>query len=309
MAESDTPAVPTWLQAMRDMSPDEEAVPGVSIAAMLALHDHLDAPPGSVHDPAVQVAEVDGGPLTMSLYRRADPGERRPGVLFVHGGGWAGGCPTFHARHCSALAEQGYVTASVAYRLVPSVRWPDPLLDCKRALRWLRANHGQIGLDPERIAVAGGSAGGHLAAMLALTPGRYEPEDAPAASSQVCGAVLWYPAIDLPATTHLPEAKAMVEALLGSLDPALLAEASPINHVHPGAPPVLTLTGGLDQLTTARDMRRFHDALDAAGVPNRLRIFPDADHAFDFAPGHWEACYAEMSAFLAEVTGVAAPAA
>ncbi len=307
MPPTENAAPPTWLEAMRQMDPDVEAAPGISIAAMLALHDRLDAPPGSVHVPAQRYAEVDGTALHMSLYRRADAGERRPGVLFIHGGGWSGGCATFHARHCAALAEQGWVTATVDYRLAPAVRWPDPLLDCKRALRWLRANHGQIGLDPERIVVAGGSAGGHLAAMVALTAGRFEPDDAPPVPSHVCGAVLWYPCVDLRAVLAHPDAPPMVETFLGSLDDALLDEASPITHVHPGAPPVLTMTGGLDQLTTERDIRRFHDALDAAGVANRLRVFPDGDHAFDLFPGGWEPCFAEMSEFLGSLAG-AAPA-
>jgi acetyl esterase/lipase len=299
---------PTWLQAMRDMDPATEAMPGVTIAQMLALHDHLDAPPGSVHHPAERYAEVDGVPLHLSLYRRADTSERRPGVVFIHGGGWAGGCATFHARQCAALAEQGYVTAAIDYRVAPAVRWPDPLLDCKRAVRWLRANHGRFGLDPERIVVAGGSAGGHLAAMVALTPGRWEPDDAPAVSSAVCGAVLWYPCVDMAGLLAHPDAPPMVEAFLGSLDESLLREASPLTHVHGGAPPVLTMTGSVDPLTTVADIRHFHAALDAHGVTNRLRVFEAADHGFDFYPDGWEAGFAEMSGFLGELVGAPAVA-
>jgi acetyl esterase/lipase len=230
-------------------------------------------------------------------------------VVFIHGGGWRGGCATYHARHCAALAEQGYVTAAIEYRLAPAVRWPGPLLDCKRAVRWLRANHGQFGLDPERIVIAGGSAGGHLAAMVALTPGGWEPDDAPPVSSAVCGAVLWYPCVDMAGLLRHEEAPPMVEGFLGSLDEALLREASPRTHVHAGAPPILTMTGSIDPLTTVGDIRHFHDALDAHGVPNRLRVFDGADHAFDHFPGGWEPCFEEMSVFLGELTGAPAIAA
>jgi|SRR5579884_362089 len=299
---------PTWIEALRSLDPDAEAAPGFRAADFLALHDHLDAPPGAVRMDAVEYARVDGQPLVLDVYARAGASERRPAVLFVHGGGWAGGCRTFHSRHCAALAELGYVAATADYRLVPQVRWPEPLLDAKRALRWLRANAARLGADPDRIVIAGGSAGGHLAAMVALTPGRFEPAGAPDVPSTVSGAVIWYPCADMESLLAHPDGGPMVEAFLGSRDAETLREASPLWQVAAGAPPFLTMTGSADQLTTEADIRRLHAAFDACGVRNRLRVFDGADHAFDLAPGGWEPCFAEMCAFLDEVVGAAVPA-
>src|SRR5207244_281730 len=109
------------------------------------------------------------------LFAREDTNERAPAVVFVHGGGWAGGSPFMHLKHAAQLAADGYVAAAIWYRFVPEVPTIVGCLeDAKCAVRWMRANAESFGADPNRIAAAGGSAGGQLSAMLALTPGRYE---------------------------------------------------------------------------------------------------------------------------------------
>src|SRR5438067_9426358 len=103
-----------------------------------------------------------------------------------------------HVRHAHALASAGYVTASINYRLVPEATWPAALEDAKCAVRWMRANAAGLGVDTEKIVAVGDSAGGHLAAMVALTPGRFEGQGGNAQeSSAVQGAVLLCPATDL----------------------------------------------------------------------------------------------------------------
>jgi acetyl esterase/lipase len=280
--------------------------PPVKIADLLALHDRVAPPPGFRYEPRVIYHVEDGEELTLHLYAPERVRPARPGVLFVHGGGWAGGCPTWHLRQACALAERGYVAATASYRLAPAVRWPDPLSDVKSAVRWLKATGNEIGLDPKRLVIAGGSAGGHLAALVALTPGSFESPTAADATSEVAGAVLWYPALDL---TTLVEANevgaAAIDGLLGVRTAELLRVASPSTYIHPSAPPILTLTGDLDQVTPLPHIRDFHGELRRVGVRNRLVVYAGRDHQFDLYPGDWEACFSETLEFVVSTVGSA----
>jgi dipeptidyl aminopeptidase/acylaminoacyl peptidase len=115
-------------------------------------------------------------------------------------------------------------------------------------------------------------------------------------------AVLWYPAVDLRAFDTLADARPMVEALLGgSYSDEVMLAASPVAHVAPGAPPMLTMTGDDDALTTVADITRFHELLDDAGAANELVVFKSRDHGFDYHPADWTVCQARMTAFLDRV--------
>lgn len=236
-------------------------------------------------------AGAGGRELHAWVHRRADRSERRPGVVFVHGGGWAGGSPAIHFRHCHELAARGWVTAAIEYRLSLEAPWPAALEDIRGAIRWMRANADDLGLDPGRLAVAGGSAGGHLAALAALVPaGRWEGTGGYAGqSSAVQAAVLWYPVTDMRLPGAPAEAFGMVRAFLDGDDPAVVADASPITHVAAGAPPILTLTGEHDELVRPVMINAFHDALDRCGVDNELVLYRDRDHGFDLHPSDWAA--------------------
>ena len=288
----------TWLQALRELDPAlslDEVAAGLTAGDVLALHDQIDAPPGFRYQPAA-VYDAEHG-LTMHLYAPEQPEPPRPGVLFVHGGGWQGGCATWHLRQACALAEHGYVAATIDYRLAPAHRWPTPLEDVKAAVSWLKERAPSLGLDPNRVVIAGASAGGHLAALVAVT------------TDDVAGAVLWYPVLDLERFARAGgdvagvSVDAVLDDFLGVHTGPLLREASPITYVTPSCPPVLTLTGGRDELTTPAQMEGFHQALVEAGVPNRLLVVPGKGHQFDLYPGDWEDSFAETLAFLEQTVG------
>ena len=105
--------------------------------------------------------------VKLDLYLPKQPASgKTPCIVVVHGGGWRSGDKTRFAHIAGALAEQGFAAACIGYRLLPEVEFPAPVVDCKAAVRWVRANAAKHGLDPDRIGAIGGSAGGHLVALL-----------------------------------------------------------------------------------------------------------------------------------------------
>ena len=123
-------------------------------------------------------ASRDGKDLLLDLYRPAGSARPLPVILFLHGGGWSGGTRTTGPDFTRFFAQDGFAMASIEYRLTPSVTFPGNVEDVKTAVRWLRANAGRLALDTDRIAIWGTSAGGHLAAVAALSPrGMFEGAD------------------------------------------------------------------------------------------------------------------------------------
>ena len=292
------------LTALHGMPPEQVVDVGVTAGDALTVMTTPPTPPGVVHDPAVTygTAGENGRPLTMHLYRAENPEEKRPGVVFVHGGGFHEGFPEMLIRYANHLAAEGYVTACIRYRLVGEATWPAAVEDAKCAVRWLRANAGAIGLDPDRIAVAGNSAGGHIAAMVSTTPGLFEGSGGnESVSSAVSAAVLLYPVLSLRRRDLEEVVKPIVDALLGCEEAPdeVAAPASPSTYVD-NAPPTLTFTGELDPLIAPRHAVAYHARLDELGVPNRLHVIEGVGHSFDYAVPRWEDCFREMRAFLAE---------
>lgn len=281
------------------MSANEELMPGITVEAAQKLLTPAPAPSGSRWRPGVVygTAGRGGRDLVLELYA-GHPGERKPGVVFIHGGGWKWGHPWLLVGQAGEMAAKGYVTATISYRFSNEAPWPAALEDAKCAVRFMRAQADEIGLDPCRIAVAGGSSGGHLAAMVALTPGRFEGAGGwDEVSSEVQAAVLYNPALDLSESGRTDLTRPFIEEFLGG-DGDAANDASPLTHVTPACPPVLTRVGALDQSTPAATCEAFHRLLDAACVPNRLEILAGKGHGI---PLHDHAgCVRAMAPFLAD---------
>lgn len=226
------------------------------------------------------------------LYQPATvgPGQRFPAVVIIHGGGWSGG-DKGAAREInfgSTLATHGYVGFSINYVLAPEKHpvWPQNVYDCKTAVRWLRKNADRLHIDPARIGAIGGSAGGHLAALLALTGPRSGLDPAGPYgeySCQVQAAVDFYGPADLtcwppnsPGLSMLPGTRAE--------QPELYRQASLATHVDPRDPPVLIVHGTADGTVAVEQSKGFAAALAKAGVPHQLVIVPDAPHSFHLQP-------------------------
>lgn len=263
-------------------SADRMIFPTLSMGELVEFHRRPPTPDGWRFEPSVAYAAAPGRPLVLHLYRPSDEGGSRPGVLFIHGGGWTGGHPFSHIRRAALMASRGWITATMTYRRAAEAGWPAQLDDVRAALAWIRSN-GSLGLDHERIAVCGDSAGGQLAALAALDP-----------TLDVAASVLWYPITDL---RHLPTLQAEVD-LLTAGDAGVAVEASPLSHVHSAAPPILTFAGEADLTVPIDSVRRFHRSLDAAGVDNVLVVRPGAGHAFDFEPASWSETFETATSFL-----------
>lgn len=240
----------------------------------------------------------DGTNLRLDIYRPADddPADDilHPAVIQVHGGGWfAGSRYEQGIPLLNHLASIGWVGFNVDYRLSPEATWPDQVVDVKRAIAWVRENAAELGIDPEMICITGGSAGGHLTALAALTPG--DPEFQPGfedADTSVAAAVPFYGVYDMTNANghYYPELGEWVletivfkRPLAGNEE--LFRAASPMYRVHAEAPPFLVIHGDRDTLVPVGDARDFVERLGAVSNQQvRYVELADAEHAFDLWP-------------------------
>lgn len=243
-------------------------------------------PPGlEVAGPLAVAADV-----TIDFYRRTDfvPAAPHRTLVYLHGGSWTGGDPHAQSRPLiHHLADIGWLVATVRYPLSPDATFPDHLIGVKRALSWLRHHGSEHGVDPTRIAVAGGSAGAHLAALAALTPGRpeYQPgfEDADTSVAACVALYGIYDFLNRNRTRHdwplIPEVVMKADPVV---DAAAFRAASPLDQVGPHAPPFLVVHGSHDSLVPPAEARVFVEALRAASLTEvRYLEVEGAQHAFD----------------------------
>ncbi len=233
--------------------------------------------------------------VRLDVYRPAVASEEpRPAVIQVHGGGWILGSRLEQGIPLlNHLAANGWIGFNVDYWLSPRATMPAHVIDVKRAIAWVRAHAEDLGVDPQRIALTGGSAGGHLTALAALTaddrslqPG-FEDADV-----SVAAAVPFYGLYDLtdPERAFLPGIRdwllpqVVIKRDLAS-DRAAYEAASPTHRVHPDAPPFLVFHGDQDTLVPAGDARAFVRRLaEVSRNPVRYVELPGAEHAFDIFP-------------------------
>lgn len=268
---------------------------GLLAAAMLMLAASSGCVRGVRTHENLQYSTAGPRPVHLAVYvpRGLQADVRRPCVVLIHGGSWVFGSRDQLRWYGRRFAEAGYIAASISYRKLPRHTFLDSVHDAKAAVRWLRLHAGEYQIDPERIAVLGNSAGGHLAAMLAATDGNpvFEGEENPGAPSGVSAAVILYGALDLriyrePTTwvrhTGIPQhlVARYVRDGTGGGDP--FAEASPISYFSPRTVPTLLIHGEEDGIVPVDVAQDAYAALRAHDVPARFIMFPRRGHAFDF---------------------------
>jgi acetyl esterase/lipase len=239
--------------------------------------------------------------LDIYLPRAGAKDALRPAVVYFHGGGWThGDKATERERNIGGhLAAAGYVFVSVNYILGPK-QWPQNLLDCKNAIRFVRQHASEYGVDPERIAAMGTSAGGHLALMAAYTANQqFEPATPyPGVSNRVLAVVDFYGMSDLLTRRQVLEdgtptdklADSQSPAVLGakrSEDPELWRNASPVTHVTASSPPTFIVHGLSDPTVNYGQAIELANVLRQHHVPHELMLLEGIGHMFNF--DFWQA--------------------
>jgi acetyl esterase/lipase len=264
------------------------------------------------HDTDISYGDY-GSRNHLDIWRRPDldPGGRAPVLLQVPGGGWMVGSKRQQAYPLmSHLAELGWVCVAINYRLSPRSTWPDQIVDVKQALAWTKEHIAEFGGDPDWIAITGGSAGGHLSALAALTAN--DPQFQPGfenADTSVRAAVPFYGVYDFNRTDDaihplmVPTLAKYVFKLRREELTEALRTASPITHVSADAPPFFVLHGRNDSLIPVGQARSFTARLrEVSRQPVVYAEMPFAQHAFDIF-GSARAAHAAVAVeqFLAEI--------
>jgi acetyl esterase/lipase len=254
----------------------------------------------TTHEADIEYSNV-GARVQMDVVRpSAASSERRGAVVLIHGGGFRRGTRQSYLPVATRLAERGYVAATGSYRLAPRHQFPAAVEDVKAAVRFLRANADRFGIDPDRICAMGGSAGGHLALFLGLTPDLAEFEGSGPHGeylSRVSCVVNYYGPTDFTQSyaKSVDAAEVLPLFLGGDLVHARAAHmrASPLNWVTPLAAPTLSIHGTEDTYVAYEHSVWLTERLLAAGVPAELETITGAGHGFKGA----DAERAEQRAF------------
>ena len=232
------------------------------------------------------------GHLDIYLPAGEDAIKDAPVLLQVHGGAWTVGRKEDQGRPLmNRMAAKGWVCVAINYRLSPRDAWPAHIVDVKRAIAWVKDNIADYGGDPDYLVITGGSAGGHLTALAALTPG--DPDFQPGfedADTSVRAAVPFYGVYDFAGSTGLTNAIGMRDAFLGPRvmqttwtdAPDVYEAASPILRITPDAPDFFVIHGELDTLVAVDQARLFVEALRRTSRKSVVYAeLPGAQHAFD----------------------------
>ena len=248
----------------------------------------------------VVVGQGGGRELKADVFTPPAGTSNGAGVLLVHGGGWTTGDRSQLRGYGILLGRIGYTSVSCEYRLSGEAKWPAQIHDTKATLRWMRANSARLGVDADKIAVSGNSAGGHLSLMIAGTPNvpEFEGDGGNAGvSTEVAACISFYaPALLYTPRRVLPE---QLNFLFGAgYAEATAKAASPITYADKAFPPTLLITGNKDELVPDEASFLMYRTLIDAGAKAELHVYEGAPHGFDAISEFGRQTAAIMALFL-----------
>ena len=241
----------------------------------------------------IVIGEGGGRSLEADVFLPPLEEKNRPAVLFIHGGGWIEGDRSQLRGYGILLARLGFVCMCNSYRLSNESIWPAQIQDVNCAIRYLRANATDLGLDPDRIGVSGNSAGGHLSLMAAAT--NYDQIfEGEGGNNEVSSEIKAVCAIYPPTTIRQLEMPNPLEnAFLMLMGKEAKKEdydkASPLNYVTEDYPPCMLIHGSTDSVVRLKDSTKFYEKLIEFNRPASLHIFSEEEHAFDGEPDYGRA--------------------
>ena len=289
------------IQACSFISPAQTTAPEINTYPLVPINP---AKLGTV-ERDITYGTADGVDLKMDIYYPEFATGAVPAVLYVHGGAWIQGDKSEGAgiAEIPKLRSRGYLVAAVNYRLAPDYKFPAQIEYVKCAVRFLRANAAAYGIDPARFGAWGGSAGGHLVALLGTTDASAKFEgDAGYAdeSSRVQAVVDMFGPIDLKALS-LGDPRFLL-VLFGTINrnAGIVKQANPITWVSSDDPPFLILHGENDELVPVSQSQILYDALLAKGIPATLVIVENAGHGFAPVGGAINPSRSEITGMVAD---------
>jgi acetyl esterase/lipase len=243
------------------------------VVSLVVFSCHVAAAAPPVGEPHVY-KQVGDRKLTLYVTKPDDwkASDKRPAIVFFHGGGWTGGAPGQFTEHSKYLASRGLVCVQVQYRLLDKGKSDPPVTCCRDAksgMRWVRSRAKELGIDPNRIASGGGSAGGHLAAFVGMVEGTDDPDDDLDVSPKSNAMVLFNPVFD-----NGP--KGWGHKRVGER----FKEFSPFHNVTKDDPPAIVFLGSADALVPVKTADDFKANLEKSEIDCEVMIFEGMPHGF-----------------------------